>query len=149
MDLKIKTEEFMLVVNEYNKIKEHSKMVAPDKGCMAVMSKLYFNKEMYSCQLAKELNLSRARLSLIVKNLKNKKYVSSHYHLTDKRKILIRITEEGSKIVKNTYYQTLDKLKKLFNKLGEEKTDLMIGLMRDIIKIIKEDEKGEIYAKIK
>jgi DNA-binding MarR family transcriptional regulator len=143
MDYFIKVEEFMKIVKEFNKIKESSSIPNVDRGYMAVMSKLYFNKEMYSCQIAKELNISRARLSLIVKNLKAKKYISSHFHLKDKRKILIKITEEGSNIVKETYYKTLSKVDGLFNKLGEEKTSVFLEILHEVIEIIKND-KGEV-----
>ena len=100
MDYSLEVESFMKIVNEFDKLKENHMFSIPDKGCMAVMGRLYQNKEMYSCQLAKELNLSRARLSLIVKSLKTKKYISTHIDLKDKRINLIKITKEGSKVVK-------------------------------------------------
>lgn len=144
MDYSIKVEEFMRVVNDYNKVKEKRKVAVPDKGIMAVMGRLYNNKEMYSCQLAKELNISRARLSLIVKKLKEKKYITSRCPITDRRKMLIKITDEGVRVVKETYNKALNNLKRLFEKLGEDKTNLMISLMSDITQIYKEDEKGEL-----
>ena len=145
MDLINKIEEFIKILNDYNQFDE-AKLPTTDKGCMAVMSKLFMKKEMYSCQLAKELKLSRARLSSIIKNLKQKQYVSLHFNIKDKRKIFIRITEEGTRIVKETYNKTIEKLKKLFEKLGEEKTDLMIGLTKEVIEIYRQNEKEEQYA---
>lgn len=139
MDYSIQIENFMKLVSEFNKFSEESKIPNPDKGSIAVMSKLYFSKEMYSCQLAKELNLSRARLSLIVKGLKNKKYVTCHYHLTDKRKILIKITQDGAKIVKDTYDMAIKKIKRLFEKLGTDKTNSLIEVLSETVEIIKED----------
>ena len=108
------------------------------------MGRLFINKEMYSCQLAKELNISRARLSLIVKKLKAKKYVTSRCPLTDRRKMLIKITEEGIRVVKEKYISAKENLKKLFEKLGEEKSILMISLMKDIIEVYENDKEGEL-----
>lgn len=144
MDYSNKVEEFMSVINDYNKLKEKSDVSIPDKGIYAVMGRLFINKEMYSCQLAKELNISRARLSLIVKKLKAKKYVTSRCPLTDRRKMLIKITEEGIRVVKEKYISAKEKLKKLFEKLGEEKSNLMISLMKDIIEVYENDKEGEL-----
>ena len=146
MDYSLEVERFMKIVNVFEKIKENHMFSIPDKGCMAVMSMLYQNKEMYSCQIAKELNLSRARLSLIVKNLKIKKYVTTHIDLTDKRINLIKITKEGSKKVKETYEKYMNKLGVLFSKLGKEKTEQLICLMGDISKIYTEDKEGELLC---
>lgn len=141
MDYSIQIENFMKLVSEFNKFREESNIPNPDKGSIAVMSKLYFSKEMYSCQLAKELNLSRARLSSIVKGLKNKKYVTCRYHLTDKRKILIKITQDGAKIVKDTYDMAIKKIKRLFEKLGTDKTNSLIEVLSETVEILKEDRK--------
>ena len=141
MDYSSQIERFMRLVTEFNKFNEESHIPNPDKGSIAVMTKLYFSKEMYSCQLAKELHLSRARLSSIVKGLKTKKYVTCRYHLTDKRKILIKITQSGAKIVKETYDKAIDKIRILFEKLGMEKTIALIEILNDTVEIIKEDRK--------
>ena len=141
MDYSSQIERFMRLVTEFNKFNEESHIPNPDKGSIAVMTKLYFSKEMYSCQLAKELHLSRARLSSIVKGLKTKKYITCRYHLTDKRKILIKITQSGAKIVKDTYDKAIDKIRILFEKLGMEKTIALIEILNDTVEIIKEDRK--------
>ena len=146
MDYSFEVENFMKIVNEFDKLKEKNALSIPDKGYMAVMGRLYQNKEMYSCQLAKELNLSRARLSLIVKNLKGKKYVTTHIDLTDKRINLIRITKEGSRIVKETYEKSMLKLKTLFEHLGKEKTNQLLEILGDISQIYKEDKEGELLC---
>ena len=146
MDYSFEVENFMKIVNEFDKLKEKNVLSIPDKGYMAVMGRLYQNKEMYSCQLAKELNLSRARLSLIVKNLKAKKYVTTHIDLTDKRINLIRITKEGSRIVKETYEKSMLKLKTLFERLGKEKTNQLLEILGDISQIYKEDKEGELLC---
>ena len=132
------------MVDEVNKTKENKSNAVHDKGLYAVMRVLYSHKEMYACQLAKELNLSRARMSSIVKNLKSKKYISLRCPITDRRKMLIKITKEGIDAVKEKYKAIIDNLKFLFEKLGEEKTECMISLMKDIIQIYKENVKGEL-----
>ena len=146
MGYSTKVEEFMKIVNDYNKVKEHREVSISDKGIMAVMGRLYCNKEMYSHQLAKELNISRARLSLIVKKLKTKKYITTRCPLTDRRKMLIKITQEGVRVVKEKYNKVLNTIKTLFERLGDEKTNQMISLMEDIVNIYKEDEKGELLG---
>ena len=144
MDYSKKVEEFMKIVSDFNKLKESKEVSIPDKGIYAVMGRLYINKEMYSCQLAKELDISRARLSLIVKKLKEKKYVTSRCPLTDRRKMLIKITEEGIRVVKEKYNSAKNNLKRLFEKLGKEKADLMVSLMGYIVKIYENDKEGEL-----
>lgn len=144
MDYQIKAEEFMKIIGEYNKLKKNHNSTAPDKGAIAVMGILSCNQEMYAYQLAKELNLSRARLSLIVKKLKSKDYITSRFMSTDKRKILIKITEKGLNLVKDTYIRTLKKISAIFEKLGEEKTITSINLLNDVMDIYKEDKEGEL-----
>lgn len=141
-----KVQEFIDIANQFKKLQENSKIPNTDKGCMAVLSILYTKKEMCSCQLAKELNLSRARLSLIVKNLKSKKLILSKFHLTDKRKIIIKITDEGMRVVEEIHAKKIRSMNTLFEKLGLEKTNLLISLFNDIIKIFEEDEEGELLC---
>ena len=55
----------------------------------------------------------------------------------------MKITEEGSNIVKESYYKALSKVDRLFNKLGEEKTSVFLEILHEVIEIIKND-KGEV-----
>ena len=47
-------------------------------------------------------------------------------------------------MVKEKYISAKENLKKLFEKLGEEKSNLMISLMKDIIEVYENDKEGEL-----
>lgn len=139
-------EQFMKMLWAFNRMRSERDIPQPDKGCMAVMSSLYVHNEMYAHQLAKELSLSRARLSSIVKTLKMKKLITCRLLLTDKRKILIKMTEEGKRLVDETYQRIIRKVSKIFEKLGIEKTKISLEILSDILKIYEDDKEGELLG---
>ena len=139
-------EQFMKMLWTFNRMRSERDIPQPDKGCMAVMSSLYVHNEMYAHQLAKELSLSRARLSSIVKTLKTKKLITCRLLLTDKRKILIKMTEEGKRLVDETYQRIIRKVSKIFEKLGIEKTKISLEILSDILKIYEDDKEGELLG---
>ena len=56
----------------------------------------------------------------------------------------VKITKEGINAVKEKYKAMIENLKFLFEKLGDEKTECMISLMKDVIQIYKENVEGEL-----
>lgn len=139
-------EEFMKLLWQFNRMRSERNIPQPDKGCMAVMSTLFVHKEMYAHQLAKELGLSRARLSSIVKTLKAKKLITCRLLLTDKRKILIKMTDEGKRLVDETYQRIIGRVTKIFDKLGIEKSKVSLEILKDILKIYEDDKEGELLG---
>ena len=137
-------EQFMKMLWAFNRMRSERDIAQPDKGCMAVMSSLFVHNEMYAHQLAKELGLSRARLSSIVKTLKMKKLITCRLLLSDKRKILIKMTDEGKRLVDETYQRIIGKVSKIFDKLGIEKTKMSLEILSDILKIYEDDKEGEL-----
>ena len=139
-------EEFMKLLWQFNRMRSERNITQPDKGCMAVMSTLFVHKEMYAHQLAKELGLSRARLSSIVKTLKAKKLIICRLLLTDKRKILIKMTDEGKSLVDEVYQRIIGRVTKIFDKLGIEKSKMSLEILKDILKIYEDDKEGELLG---
>ena len=86
MDYCIEVEKCVSLISQYNKINKCIIFPNIDKGELAVLSIITCNKEICSNDVAKKLEISRPRLSSIVKSLIRKKYIVLSFRKEDKRK---------------------------------------------------------------
>ena len=56
------------------------------------------------------------------------------------------MTDEGKKLVDETYQRIINKVSKIFEKLGIEKTKISLEILSDILKICEDDKEGELLG---
>ncbi|MBR2577426.1 MAG: winged helix-turn-helix transcriptional regulator [Erysipelotrichaceae bacterium] len=77
------------------------------------------DKEVIAADLAKELGVSTARVSVLLKKLKDKALIKTFASARDARKAVVELTEKGEKTAK----ENLEKLIKAHEKLLDELSD--------------------------
>ncbi|MBQ6817279.1 MAG: transcriptional regulator [Bacilli bacterium] len=92
--------------------------------------------------IGNSLNISMARTTVLLQKLEKKNYIKREIDSNDKRRIFIKLTEEGIKNVEN-YKNHIYKIAKYLNeKIGYEKLYTFIDIMKDINQ--KLEEYGEV-----
>lgn len=86
-------------------------------------------------ELAKELQISPARVAAIIKSLEIKKLVIRKSSPGDKRRNLVEITKKGSEWVEITKNRLSESAVLLLDKLGEEDTAELLRILNKISKI--------------
>ncbi len=74
-------------------------------------------------------NLTSGRVASTLKNLERKKYIKRNNDSIDRRKILVRLTDEGRKIAKNISDKISKNIQNIIDKLGEKDFNELIRLL--------------------
>ncbi|MCD7917550.1 MAG: MarR family transcriptional regulator [Clostridiales bacterium] len=85
-------------------------------------------------------HLSTARVTNILNSLERKAYVERTRDGTDRRKVIVRVTEAGKDYAAERYQEAIDDLKGLLTALGEEDAREYLRLMKKISTLIQEHE---------
>ncbi len=85
-------------------------------------------------------HLSTARVTNILNSLERKAYVERTRDGTDRRKVIVRVTEAGKDYAAERYQDAIDDLKGLLTALGEEDAREYLRLMKRISALIQEHE---------
>ena len=78
------------------------------------------DEEVIAADLAKELGASTARISVLLKKMKEKGLVESRASKDDARKIVIRLTEKGEKLSRENLERLIRAHEKLLDELSEK-----------------------------
>lgn len=84
-------------------------------------------------QLADALNLSSARIAVVLGNLEKKGQVIRKIDQEDRRRINVTLTEAGKKVAKIQKKQMRDKIIQIFEQMGEQDTEQFIGLIAKFV----------------
>lgn len=124
--------EFIESLNKLFSCKLANQLSERDSGMNAVLCLLYDNDFMYAIDIAKKLDLSRARLSKIITKLILKEYVLCVEDDYDKRKYKIVITEKGRKYITSKKHTVYKKICTLYDKIGKKGAKSVISLADEI-----------------
>lgn len=110
------------------------------KGEVGVLAYLVFEKNNVTPgELSEQINVTSARIASILNSLENKKYIQRNASDTDKRKILVTVTEEGKANVEEAKNKVINKISSVFEQLGEEDTKEYIRLVSKINDILSKE----------
>lgn len=70
--------------------------------------------------LSEQIHASTARIAVVLNRLEKKGYVSRAIDATDRRRILVTMTEEGREYVETVRAQLCENMKRLLEELGEQ-----------------------------
>lgn len=84
-------------------------------------------------QLADALNLSSARIAVVLGNLEKKGQIIRKIDQEDRRRINVTLTEAGKKVAKIQKKQMRDKMIRIFEQMGEQDTEQFIGLIAKFV----------------
>lgn len=92
--------------------------------------------------LAEFLEITASRVTAIIHALEHKELVCRVSSGTDRRKVIVEITEKGKKVVEGLRTEALDRSQIIMDKIGENDTHEFLRIMNKIIEIEKGCCKG-------
>ncbi|MBQ8522766.1 MAG: winged helix-turn-helix transcriptional regulator [Clostridia bacterium] len=108
-----------------------------NSGMGYIMLKLYNAKEeVYAIDLSNDMQISRARVTMLLRKLIYKGFVVKQRSKLDARKEIITITNKGRDEVNNIKKKVLDNVTKLIDNLGINKVNQFLELSKDIRNIL-------------
>ena len=108
-----------------------------NSGMGYIMLRLYNAKEeVYAIDLSHDMQISRARVTMLIKKLITKGFVVKQRSKNDARKEIISITNKGRDEVSFIKQKVLDNVTKLIDRLGIDKVNTFLELSKDIRNIL-------------
>lgn len=143
-------EAALVVMNRMSKVPHKdplNKIQKFSKGELSAMDLLQNAKEPLSAgDIAYAMHTSSARVANLLKVLESKGYIERCIDTSDRRKILVAITKDGSKTIEKTKQEMQKHLVSVFKKMGEADTveflrlsELFFNLMHSQTKEEKEE----------
>lgn len=107
-------------------------------GEKAILVFLEQKKEVSAGDISNFLNVSTARIAVVLKKLVKKDLIKKTTSQTDKRKTIVCLTKKGEDYCKNLRETLIEKLNNFFLFLGEEDTKNFLRLMQKMREYRKE-----------
>lgn len=86
-------------------------------------------------RLADLLHVSAARITKILSTLESKDLVAREADQADKRRVAVRLTPAGARVVTDVHAQVLSHASQLFRNLGEHDTEEFLRIVNKILSL--------------
>lgn len=96
----------------------------------AVLEVLYHKGDMTVGEIIDKILISGGNITLVIKNLEQKNYLTIHPDCDDGRKRVISITNEGKEIVSKAFLEHLEVLNNLLEVFDNEEKECLIKLLK-------------------
>ena len=149
MDYNQAAETFLSCVKSRSKTEVMSRFSKYAHGEQLVLVGLYKNtgSPILPSDIAKETNMSTARVATILNNLEEKGLVTREISRTDRRKILVAITAKGREEAEQSRKEAVSRIVKILERMGEERTKSFVEnvqLFFDLAMEIFEEENEKV-----
>lgn len=95
------------------------------------------NNDVYASELSEKMNISRARIAILIKKLIAKDFVVKIKSGSDARKDIIKLTEKGKSEINKEKERVFNNIAKVIDSLGIKKVNQFIELSTKIRNILK------------
>lgn len=110
------------------------------KGEVFVLNYIYAKEgESYPKDISKSMMVSTARIARILRTLEKKGFITRTVDVSDNRKVVLGLTEEGRRIVALHRKELKNSVKNMLEKLGEEDAKAYVRIQKKLATIIFED----------
>jgi DNA-binding MarR family transcriptional regulator len=96
------------------------------------------NENVEISDLKKYLSLSKGAISQSLSSLEKKGYINRKENENNRRSIIVTLTDNGRKIMKDHYSQFTDKIEKIVERLGEDNVKQLIKIVNKMTEISNE-----------
>ncbi|MBQ7798191.1 MAG: winged helix-turn-helix transcriptional regulator [Clostridia bacterium] len=104
-----------------------------NSGMGYIMLRLYNAKnEVFAIDISKDMQISRARVTMLIRKLISKGFAVKQRSKTDARKEIITITNKGRDEVNTIKQKILGDVNKLIDKLGFDKVNQFLEISKEI-----------------
>ena len=108
------------------------------EGKRYVLGYLYKKGKTKSKDLAISLNVSTARIAVIINDLEEELLVERITDLKDKRQTYITLTDKGVEFMNKKFSELNDTINEIINKVGEESLKIYMSVTNQIREIVGE-----------
>ncbi|MFQ6724203.1 MAG: MarR family winged helix-turn-helix transcriptional regulator [Clostridia bacterium] len=137
MASKLEVFEVMGKLQECNPLEFFRTIDEINSGMGYIMLRLYNAKdEIFAIDLSNDMQISRARVTMLIKKLISKGFVVKQRSKLDARKEIITITNKGRDEVNNIKQKVLDSVTKLIDSLGIDTVNQFLELSKQIKNIL-------------
>ncbi len=125
--------EVMGKLQEYNPLELFRSIDEINSGMGYIMLRLYNAKEeVYAINLSQDMQISRARVTMLLRKLISRGFVLKQRSKLDARKEIITITNIGRDEVNKIKQKVLGDVNRLIDKLGMDKVNEFLELSKEI-----------------
>ena len=100
-------------------------------------------KNTYVLDIQDNLYVTKPAVSQMLNSLENKGYIKREINKSDRRKIVITLTEDGKKILEKMQNNVDNVIGEIILRFGEEDTEQLIKLINRFADISEQTENGE------
>ena len=87
-------------------------------------------------EISEEMNISSARVAVILNNLENKGFIEREIDKSDRRRILVDLTEDGLELAKKHDGVVVDMTMQMLKMLGYEDAKELVRITKELAEII-------------
>lgn len=108
------------------------------KGIAAVLGYLYETNETVTAgQISKFMNVSTARVAVLLKKMENKGLIIKETGTNDARTTVVRLSELGTKNAERLHNEIYSQISQMIDRIGMERLMEFIAVSKEIRSIIK------------
>lgn len=121
MDYKALATEFMQKMYIINKARPHKQLNESMQGEAFVLHYLFHQEDsVLPSEISNFMGISTARIAVALNSLERKGLITRRIDTSDRRRILVNLTEEGRAYAKEQQQEMLENIAKLITMLGEQ-----------------------------
>lgn len=94
-------------------------------------------------EISNEMEVSSARVATALNNLENKGLITRRIDKSDRRKILVSLTQEGKEIALKHHQEVLENAAKMLHLLGEHDAKEYVRITGRLAEIVPEHKKSK------
>lgn len=126
------------------KISEYTKMTDANRGEGVLLGYLRrHDNEATPTELSIALNVSTARIAVLINKMEQKKLVERQKHPENKRNTIVRLLPEGKKLSEKQEEDFNQNVVRFFETLGEEKAALFVELQSEMVDFMTKNQTGD------
>ncbi len=139
--------EMIEMIQAVSRLPLHARLSEMARGGFSVLHFLEQNEGVaYPADLCEDMDVSKARVSMALHMLGEKGLIVKEEDEKDKRRIRIRITEEGIRYMQKSRLEVYENAKAIFSHLGERDAREYIRLMKRMVELSGGDSRSSRRA---
>ena len=142
MDYSKLAEEFLEQMHKFSRLKPQQKLTESMHGeAMALHHIAKSSEQIIPSEISSAIGISGARIAATLNSLENKGYITRRIDLSDRRRILVTLTEKGREQDETHRRQLSEIFEKILEKLGEHDAKEYIRITRKMAELFQQEDK--------
>ncbi len=136
MDQTEREERLMASLRQLVGCEEGRSCMAASRGELCLLMHLKRQSDLVlPSELSEVMSVSTARIARLLNTLEDRGLIQRSMDLSDRRKIVVNLTEAGERYLKEVYKRTHRRASAVIDALGEEETETFIRIAEKIVDI--------------